>query len=160
MTDPDHDLRALLDDAVSDVEPRGGLGEIRGAHLPRPAPALWAWGAAGAVAATAAVIAARGQRRRAPGTGPSRPGPADGGTADAATPRGWCRSTTSATPERGRGCSGRCTSARPRAPTTRTSTRPSRPSTATRSTRTTAATGRPAPESTPSAPAAAPPRWR
>jgi hypothetical protein len=85
MTDPDRDIRTLLEDAVSDVEPRRGLDEIAARTSPAPRRRSWAWGAAGAVAATAAVIAAVVSVTGLPGTGPSRPGPADGGTADTAT---------------------------------------------------------------------------
>jgi anti-sigma factor RsiW len=55
-TNDDHDIRALLDDAVADVEPRRGLDEItlRTGRSRRS----WVWGTAGAVVATAAVIAA------------------------------------------------------------------------------------------------------
>jgi hypothetical protein len=52
----DQDIRQLLEDTVSDVEPRRGLDEIssRTGRARRP----WMWGTAGAVLATAAVIAA------------------------------------------------------------------------------------------------------
>jgi hypothetical protein len=58
MTTPtnDHDIRALLDDAVADVEPRRGLDEI--SSRTGRSRRSWVWGTAGAVVATAAVIAA------------------------------------------------------------------------------------------------------
>jgi hypothetical protein len=72
----DDQLRALLDDAVSDVEPRGSLDEIRSrttaTHSRRP----WAWGAGGAVLATAATIAAIAVLSSGPGTTDGGPGPA------------------------------------------------------------------------------------
>ncbi len=85
MTDPDRDIRTLLEDAVSDVEPRRGLDEItaRTSSAPRRRP--WAWGTAGAVVATAAVVTAVVAVTGLPGSGPARPGPAGGGTADTAT---------------------------------------------------------------------------
>ena len=77
MTDPDRDIRALLEDAVSDVEPRRGLDEIRPAPPP-PRRRSWAWGAAGAVprprrfAAVTAVTGLPG----GPGDDGCEPGPA------------------------------------------------------------------------------------
>ena len=72
----DDQLRALLEDAVSDVEPRGSLDEIRSrtttTHHRRP----WAWGAGGAVLATAATIAAIAVLSGGPGTTDAEPGPA------------------------------------------------------------------------------------
>jgi hypothetical protein len=85
MTDPDRDIRTLLEDAVSDVEPRRGLDEITARTTSAPRRRPWAWGTAGAVLATAAVVAAVVAVTGLPGSGPSRPGPADGGTADTAT---------------------------------------------------------------------------
>lgn len=84
MTDPDRDVRTLLEDAVADVEPRRGLDEIaaRTSSAPRRP---WARGAVGAVVATAAVVATVVAVTGLPGSGPSRPGPAEGGTADTAT---------------------------------------------------------------------------
>lgn len=52
----DGDIRELLDDAVADVEPRRPLSDIS-ARTGR-ARRSWVWGTAGAVLATAAVIAA------------------------------------------------------------------------------------------------------
>ena len=85
MTDPDRDIRALLDDAVSDVEPRRGLDEITARTTPAPRRRSWAWGTAGAVVATAAVIAAVTAVTGLPGSTPSRPDPADGGVPDPTT---------------------------------------------------------------------------
>ena len=67
-TPTDDQVRALLDDAVSDVEPRRSLErdpvpDHRVAAVP---PAPWVWGAGGAVLATAATIAGR----RGPGRQP------------------------------------------------------------------------------------------
>jgi len=75
MTPDDQDVRQLLEDAVSGVEPRGGLDEIRdrtAAGGRRP----WGWGAAAAVVATAAVIAAVVGVTGLPGSRPAVPGPA------------------------------------------------------------------------------------
>lgn len=62
----DHDIRDLLEDAVADVEPQGGLGQItaRTGHQRRS----WVWGTAGAVVATAAVIVAVSVVGGLPGT--------------------------------------------------------------------------------------------
>ena len=72
----DDQLRALLEDAVSDVEPRGSLDGIRSrtttTHHRRP----WAWGVGGAVLATAATIAAIAVLSGGPGTTDAEPGPA------------------------------------------------------------------------------------
>jgi hypothetical protein len=81
MTDDDQ-IRALLDDAVSDVEPRHGLDTIRArtAAAPSPSHKPWLWGAGGAVVATAATVAAVA----ALGNGPSAPN-ADPGFAGTST---------------------------------------------------------------------------
>jgi hypothetical protein len=81
MTDDDQ-IRALLDDAVSDVEPRHGLDTIRARTAAAPAPShkRWLWGAGGAVVATAATVAAVA----ALGNGPSAPN-ADPGFAGTST---------------------------------------------------------------------------
>lgn len=51
-------LRGLLQSAVADVEPRGGLEAIRSrTTAPAPTRRPWAWSVAGAVAATAATVA-------------------------------------------------------------------------------------------------------
>lgn len=71
MTDDDQ-IRALLDDAVSDVEPRhGGLDTIRERTSAAPSPSHkpWLWGVGGAMVATAATVAAVA----ALGNGPSTP---------------------------------------------------------------------------------------
>jgi hypothetical protein len=71
----DDRLRTLFDDAVSDVEPRGGLDRIRdrtGSRTRRP----WVWGAGGAVLATAATVAAVAMLASGPGTTDAGPGPA------------------------------------------------------------------------------------
>jgi hypothetical protein len=59
MTTPDDDIRTMLEDAVSDVEPRHGLDQIR-ARTGNPAGTRrpWLWGAGGAMLATAATVAA------------------------------------------------------------------------------------------------------
>ena len=85
MTDPDRDIRTLLEDAVSDVEPRRGLDEITARTTSAPRRRPWAWGTTGAVVATAAIVAAVVAVTGLPGSGPARPGPAGGGTADTAT---------------------------------------------------------------------------
>ena len=54
---PDDELRALLDDAVSNVEPSQGLDAIRG-RTASSARRPWAWASGGAVVATAATVAA------------------------------------------------------------------------------------------------------
>ena len=73
---PDHDqLRALLEDAVSDVEPRRSLDEIRSRTTSSPSRRPWLWGAGGAVLATAATIAAVAVLSDAPGTTDAGPGP-------------------------------------------------------------------------------------
>jgi hypothetical protein len=86
MTSPtsDHDIRALLDDAVADVEPRRGLDDIT-ARTGRGRRSR-IWGTAGAVVATAAVIASVSLVGRLPGTtgtgGDDGAGPArEGGAA-------------------------------------------------------------------------------
>jgi len=57
--DPDADLRTLLQDAVSDVEPRHALNDIqnRTKVTPMSSKRPWIFAAAGAVAATAATVA-------------------------------------------------------------------------------------------------------
>ena len=62
----DQDIRGLLDDAVADVEPRGGLDQIT-ARTARGRRS-WVWGTAGAVVATAAVIVAVSVVGGLPGT--------------------------------------------------------------------------------------------
>jgi hypothetical protein len=54
----DGELRDLLRDAVSRVEPRHGIDAIRSRTAAPRARRSWAWAAGGAVAATAATIAA------------------------------------------------------------------------------------------------------
>ncbi len=68
MTTPtdDHDIRTLLDDAVADVEPRGGLDQITSRTT--RSRRSWVWGTAGAVLATAAVIVAVSVVGNLPGT--------------------------------------------------------------------------------------------
>jgi hypothetical protein len=86
MTDDDQ-IRALLDDAVSDVQPRHGLDTIqeRTAAAPSPNHRPWLWGVGGAVVATAATVAAVA----ALGNGPSAPSadPGFAGSSAAATQR-------------------------------------------------------------------------
>lgn len=61
MTDPrdEHRLRELLDDAVSGVEPRNVLDQIRNRTKEQPMSNRrpWIWGVGGAVVATAATVA-------------------------------------------------------------------------------------------------------
>lgn len=61
MTDPrdEHRLRELLDDAVSGVEPRNALDQIRNRTQEQPMSNRrpWIWGVGGAVVATAATVA-------------------------------------------------------------------------------------------------------
>ena len=78
-TDEDR-VRALLDEAVSDVEPRRSLDEIRFRTTSTRTRRGWVWGAGGAVLATAATIAAIVALSGAPGTTDAGPGPADGGS--------------------------------------------------------------------------------
>ena len=84
-TDDGDRVGRLLHDAVSDVEPRGGVDEIH-ARTARPARSTrrWAWGAGAAVAATAATIAAVAVLGGSPGTTPADPDvAASGGTPSA-----------------------------------------------------------------------------
>ena len=74
-THDDDRLRGLFDDAVADVEPRGGLDTIRertATRTRRP----WVWGAGGAVLATAATVAVVAMLTSGPGTTGAGPGPA------------------------------------------------------------------------------------
>jgi Immunoglobulin-like domain of bacterial spore germination/Sporulation and spore germination len=83
MTDDDR-IRALLDEAVSDVEPRHALDTIRARTSgPSPTHRPWLWGVGGAVVATAATVAAVA----ALGNGPSSP-TADPGFAGTSAPAG------------------------------------------------------------------------
>ena len=66
----DDRLRSLFDDAVADVEPRGGLDTIQARTATRTRRP-WVWGAGGAVLATAATV--RRARDPALGRRPSRP---------------------------------------------------------------------------------------
>lgn len=76
-SDHSDQLDRLLHDAVSDVEPRRGIGEIQ-ARTRRPARSrrTWAWATGGAVLATAVTIAAVAMLGGSPGTSTARPGPA------------------------------------------------------------------------------------
>lgn len=68
-------IRALLDDAVSDVEPRRGLDEIRSrTTTSTPLRRPWVWGAGGAVLATAATIAVVAMLSGGPRTTGADPG--------------------------------------------------------------------------------------
>jgi hypothetical protein len=71
----DDRLRTLFDDAVSDVEPRGGLDRIQ-ARTANRSRRPWVWGAGGAVLATAATVAAVAMLTSGPGTTDAGPGPA------------------------------------------------------------------------------------
>ena len=71
----DDRLHSLFDDAVSDVEPRGGLDRIQDRTAGR-ARRPWVWGAGGAVLATAATVAAVAMLTSGPGTTDAGPGPA------------------------------------------------------------------------------------
>ncbi|MGI8900865.1 MAG: GerMN domain-containing protein, partial [Nocardioides sp.] len=74
----DDQLRELLDNAVSDVEPRPGLDAIRSRTKVRSMPARpWFLGAAAAVVATAATITAFAVAGDGPGTTDADPGFAD-----------------------------------------------------------------------------------
>ena len=69
MNTDDDQVRALLEDAVSDVEPRRSLEEIRSRTTASPRSRRpWVWGAGGAVLATAATIAAIAVLSGGPGT--------------------------------------------------------------------------------------------
>ena len=81
----DDQLRALLEDAVSDVEPRGSLDQIRSRTTTSRSRRPWAWGAAGAVVATAATIAAVAVLSGTPTD--SGPGPGPAGTTEATGPQ-------------------------------------------------------------------------
>ncbi len=98
MTDP-RDLRALLSDAVSDVEPRpDALDALRARARGAPASGRrpWVYGAAGAVLATAATVAAIAVL----GGGPGADG--DGSTGGRpATPASASASRHTATPDPG-----------------------------------------------------------
>ncbi len=77
MNTDDDQIRALLDEAVSDVEPRRSLEEIRSRTTsPSRSRRPWVWGAGGAVLATAATIAAIVALSSSPGTTGAAPGPA------------------------------------------------------------------------------------
>ncbi len=77
MNTHDDQIRALLDEAVSDVEPRRSLEEIRSRTTsPSRSRRPWVWGAGGAVLATAATIAAIVALSSSPGTTGAAPGPA------------------------------------------------------------------------------------
>ncbi|MGH3509350.1 MAG: Gmad2 immunoglobulin-like domain-containing protein [Nocardioidaceae bacterium] len=78
--DNDEELRALLEHAVSDVEPRHSLDEIRArtAH-PTGSRRPWLWGVGGAIVATAATVTAVALLGNAPGTTPQA-GPASHGS--------------------------------------------------------------------------------
>ena len=75
MNPTDHErIRDLLDDAVSDVEPRHGLGEIHARTAPPRVRRPWLWGTGGAVLATAATIAVIAAVSGGPGTTDADPG--------------------------------------------------------------------------------------
>jgi len=74
-THDDDRLRGLFDDAVADVEPRGGLDTIRERTATR-SRRPWVWGAGGAVLATAATVAAVAMLTSGLGTTDAGPGPA------------------------------------------------------------------------------------
>jgi len=74
-TDDDR-IRDLLDEAVADVEPTYGLDRIRARTATRRRR-TWAWGAGGAVLATAATIAAVVSLGGLGSSGDDEPGPAD-----------------------------------------------------------------------------------
>ncbi|MEO5711200.1 MAG: Gmad2 immunoglobulin-like domain-containing protein [Nocardioidaceae bacterium] len=76
MSTDDDRVRALLDEAVSDVEPRRSLDEIRTRTRTSRSRRPWVWGAGGAVLATAATIAAVVALSSGPGPTGARPGPA------------------------------------------------------------------------------------
>jgi hypothetical protein len=85
--DPDQErLRPLLEDAVSDVEPAGGLDAIRGRTHGRPGGRRHPWlvGAAAAVAATAATIVAVNLAGDQSPTSSPLPGPAASASTGAA----------------------------------------------------------------------------
>ncbi|MET0998347.1 MAG: Gmad2 immunoglobulin-like domain-containing protein [Marmoricola sp.] len=87
----DSDLRGLLDDAVSDVHPRRGLGEIR-VRSARPSASRWVPLTVGAAAATALVIGgaawlAQSRPDRPPAASPTEPAASTQPSADAPPPR-------------------------------------------------------------------------
>jgi hypothetical protein len=86
--DDDEDVRALLDDAVSDVEPRPGLDAIRartaGTDRSR---STWAWAGLGAAAAVVLVLGAvtvLGKDAPTPSAGPATAGPSAAGPSSTA----------------------------------------------------------------------------
>ena len=87
MTDDDQ-IRALLEDAVSDVEPRHGLDTIRSrTAAPARSRRPWVWGVGGAVVATAATVAAVAALGNGPGAPSADPGFAGSTTASTEQPR-------------------------------------------------------------------------
>jgi hypothetical protein len=75
MTDHDDRIRALLDEAVSDVEPRHGLDTIQArTSAPAKTHRPWLWGVGGAVVATAATVAAVAALGNGPGSHNADPG--------------------------------------------------------------------------------------
>lgn len=73
----DDQIRVLLDEAVSDVEPRHGVQEIMSRTTSARSRRRWVWSAGGAVLATAATIAAIAVLvNGGPGTTNADPGPA------------------------------------------------------------------------------------
>ena len=86
MSHEDPDVRQLLEESDSDVEPTGGLDAIRArtTHSRQRHPRRW--GVAAATVATAAVITAVVALTGLPGTHPSTPGPASRGTGTALAP--------------------------------------------------------------------------
>jgi hypothetical protein len=81
----DDDVRALLEDAVSDVEPRPALDDIRARTRTRPTGRWWA--AAAAAAAVVVVVAGATVLARPPGAGggPTPPAASPAATAGGAT---------------------------------------------------------------------------
>jgi Immunoglobulin-like domain of bacterial spore germination/Sporulation and spore germination len=78
MRTPEEDrVRALMDHAVADVEPRHSLDVIRSRTRVVRTRRAWAWGAGGAVLASAATVAAV-VALTGPGTSSAGPGPAAG----------------------------------------------------------------------------------
>lgn len=93
MNSHDDEVRALLEEAVADVEPRHGLDEIRARTTSVRSRRPWLWGAGGAVLATAATIAVVVALGGGPGTTDADPGFSAGRTGASASGPGPTSST-------------------------------------------------------------------
>jgi Immunoglobulin-like domain of bacterial spore germination/Sporulation and spore germination len=82
----DHQVRALLEGAVADVEPRGGLDSIRSRTARSRGHRGWVWGLGGAAVAAAAAVAAVAVLGGGPATTRTPAGPAARATASSSGP--------------------------------------------------------------------------